>query len=144
MRSLKSLPVVLALAQKALAHYKWPALIVDGAITPDFKYVRENTNNINPLLDLNSVDLRCNEGGLASGPKTSTATVKAGSKVTQSKTTECRASINSITGWLHTEQQHWTHWSHAGIHGQGTRGSSCLGWVRQRLVQDQRMGPYVL
>ncbi|KAJ0415387.1 glycosyl hydrolase family 61-domain-containing protein, partial [Aspergillus carlsbadensis] len=65
----------------ALSHYKFPALILNGAATPDFKYVRENTNNINPLLDLDSIDLRCNEGGLASGPQTETATVQAGDTV---------------------------------------------------------------
>jgi hypothetical protein len=68
-------------SQSAVAHYKFPALIVDGTPTPDFKYVRFNTNNINPILDLNSIDLRCNEGGLASGPQTETAVVQAGSTV---------------------------------------------------------------
>jgi hypothetical protein len=65
----------------ALAHYKFPALIINDQVTPDYKYVRENTNNINPLMDINSIDLRCNEGGLASGSRTQTATVTAGSKV---------------------------------------------------------------
>ena len=65
----------------ALAHYKWPALIINGAVTGDYQYVRSNTNNINPLLDLNSLDLRCNEGGLASGGATQTADVTAGAKV---------------------------------------------------------------
>jgi hypothetical protein len=71
----------LLFAGPAVAHYKFPALILNGAATPDFKYVRFNTNNINPLLDLNSIDLRCNEGGLASGPQTETATVQAGDTV---------------------------------------------------------------
>lgn len=83
MKSLRSHPVILALAQKAFAHYKWPALILNGAATPDFKYMRENTNNFSLVLDLNSDDVRCNEGGLAAGSKTSTATVQAGSKVIQ-------------------------------------------------------------
>jgi hypothetical protein len=65
----------------ALAHYKFPALIINDQATPDYKYVRENTNNINPLMDINSIDLRCNEGGLASGSRTQTATVTAGSKL---------------------------------------------------------------
>ncbi|KAF4151058.1 hypothetical protein CNMCM6936_004648 [Aspergillus lentulus] len=68
-------------SQSAVAHYKFPSLIVNGTPTPEFKYVRFNTNNINPLLDLNSIDLRCNEGGLASGPQTETAVVQAGSTV---------------------------------------------------------------
>jgi hypothetical protein len=73
----------LLFAGSAVAHYKFPALILDGQATPDFKYVRFNTNNINPLLDLNSIDLRCNEGGLASGTQTETATVQAGDTVSQ-------------------------------------------------------------
>ncbi|KAF9765514.1 hypothetical protein IL306_002184 [Fusarium sp. DS 682] len=65
----------------ALAHYKWPALIIDDQVTADYQYVRENTNNINPLMDVTSVDLRCNQGGLDSGSRTKTATVAAGSKI---------------------------------------------------------------
>jgi hypothetical protein len=68
-------------SQSAVAHYKFPSLIVDGTPTPEFKYVRFNTNNINPILNLNSIDLRCNEGGLASGTQTETAVVQAGSTV---------------------------------------------------------------
>lgn len=71
----------LIFGQCVLAHYKWPALILDGVATPDYEYVRVNTNNINPIMDLNSTDMRCNQGGLDSGPQTSTATVKAGDTV---------------------------------------------------------------
>jgi hypothetical protein len=69
------------LSGSALAHYKWPALIINGTVTGDYQYVRQNTNNINPLMDINSIDLRCNEGGLASGGATQTADVNAGAKV---------------------------------------------------------------
>ncbi|OAQ78564.1 family 61 glycoside hydrolase [Purpureocillium lilacinum] len=72
---------LLSVAPTVYAHYKWPAMIIKGQVTGDYQYVRENTNNINPLLDLNSLDLRCNEGGLASASKTGTVTVSAGSKV---------------------------------------------------------------
>jgi hypothetical protein len=72
---------LLSILPPVLGHYKWPALIVNGQVTGDWQYVRENTNNINPLMDLSSTDLRCNEGGLASGPRTKTVTVAAGSKV---------------------------------------------------------------
>lgn len=72
---------LLSVVTPALAHYKWPALIVNGQVTGDWQYVRENTNNINPLFDLSSTDLRCNEGGLASGSRTATVPVAAGSKV---------------------------------------------------------------
>jgi hypothetical protein len=74
---------LLSIAPTVFAHYKWPALIINGQVTGDWQYVRENTNNINPLMDLSSTDLRCNEGGLASGPRTDTAPVAAGSKVGQ-------------------------------------------------------------
>jgi hypothetical protein len=67
--------------QSVLAHYKWPALILDDVATPDYEYVRLNTNNINPIMDINSTDMRCNQGGLDSGPQTSTATIVAGDTV---------------------------------------------------------------
>jgi hypothetical protein len=72
---------LLSICPSVLAHYKWPAIVVDGQVTGDWEYVRENTNNINPVLDLASKDLRCNEGGLSSGPKTKTIAVSAGSQV---------------------------------------------------------------
>ena len=69
------------LSGSAFAHYKWPALIIDGAVTPEYQYVRSNTNNINPVMDISSLAMRCNEGGLDSGSATQTANVNAGSKV---------------------------------------------------------------
>lgn len=76
-----SISNVLLFAQFVLGHYKWPALIRDGVATPDYEYVRVNTNNINPIMDITSTDMRCNQGGLDSGSQTSTATVKAGDTV---------------------------------------------------------------
>ncbi|KAJ0415058.1 glycoside hydrolase [Aspergillus carlsbadensis] len=75
-----SVACALLFAGPAMAHYKFPSLILNGQSTGDFKFVRENTNNINPLLDLNSIDMRCNEGA-ASGASTETATVRAGDTV---------------------------------------------------------------
>ncbi|KAJ6440566.1 family 61 glycoside hydrolase [Purpureocillium lavendulum] len=72
---------LLSVLPTVYGHYKWPAMIVNGKVTGDYQYVRENTNNINPLLDLKSTDLRCNEGGLQSASKTGTVSVSAGSKV---------------------------------------------------------------
>jgi len=43
--------------------------------------VRRNTNYNSPVENVNSNDIRCNAGGLASGSSTSTATVQAGSTV---------------------------------------------------------------
>jgi hypothetical protein len=74
---------VLVGIQSAWAHYKWPAMIVDGAVTPDYKYVRVNTNNINPIMDLNSTETRCDQGGLDAGPQASTVTVQVGSTVSE-------------------------------------------------------------
>ncbi|KAK6530272.1 hypothetical protein TWF694_003634 [Orbilia ellipsospora] len=45
------------------AHYKWPALIYNNAVTPDYTYVRPNTNNIDPIMDVTSISMRCNAGG---------------------------------------------------------------------------------
>jgi hypothetical protein len=130
-------------SQSAVAHYKFPSLIVDGTPTPEFKYVRFNTNNINPLLDLTSIDLRCNEGGLASGPQTETAVVQAGSKVPRIYTTPFYhpyASANYPIGRIHSQQRHRSHRSLAGIYGQSTRGPLKLRCCRRGLVQDPRMG----
>jgi hypothetical protein len=99
------LTTVALFSQSAVAHYRFPSLIVDGTPTPEFKYVRFNTNNINPLLDLNSIDLRCNEGGLASGPQTETATVQAGSTVPYKPPPSeyPHASANCPAGRFHSE-----------------------------------------
>jgi len=63
------------------AHYRFTSLIVNGQKTADYLYVRQNTNYNSPVTDVTSTDIRCNVGGLASGPSTSTATVAAGSTV---------------------------------------------------------------
>jgi len=65
----------------ASAHYRFTSLIVDGTTTPAYKYVRQNTNYNSPVTDVTSNDIRCNVGGLASGPATSIASVTAGQKV---------------------------------------------------------------
>ena len=65
----------------AFAHYRFHQLIVNGTVTPEYYYVRQNTNYNSPVTDVTSTDLRCNAGGLASGPATNVATVVAGSTV---------------------------------------------------------------
>jgi len=79
--SFAALAAVAALSQSALAHYRWTSLIVNGVTTNTYQYVRQNTNYNSPVTDLSSDDLRCNVGGLASGPATSIATVAAGATV---------------------------------------------------------------
>lgn len=58
------------------------ALIADGVTTPNYKYVRKNTNYNSPVTNATSIDFRCNVGGLESAASTSTYTVAAGSTVT--------------------------------------------------------------
>ncbi len=55
-------------------------MIVNGSTTPDFAYVRRNTN-LNDFVSMTSLDFRCNVGGQASAKSTRVATVEAGSKV---------------------------------------------------------------
>ncbi|KAH8599380.1 cellulose-growth-specific protein [Bisporella sp. PMI_857] len=69
------------LVEFAAAHYRITSLIVNGQKTADYLYVRQNTNYNSPVTAVTSDDIRCNTGGLASGPSTSTAAVTAGSTI---------------------------------------------------------------
>ncbi|KFY18012.1 hypothetical protein V491_04885 [Pseudogymnoascus sp. VKM F-3775] len=71
----------LAFTNVASAHYRWTSLIVGGAVTDPYQYVRQNTNANSPITDVTSNDIRCNAGGLDSGASTSTASVTAGATV---------------------------------------------------------------
>ncbi|KAJ7152036.1 glycosyl hydrolase family 61-domain-containing protein [Mycena filopes] len=81
MKSLSVLVAVVALASKASAHYTWPQLIVGGVNTSTWQYVRQTNNwqDLNPVMDVTSTDIRCYTS-LESGTA-STATVTAGSTV---------------------------------------------------------------
>jgi hypothetical protein len=81
MKLLSLLTLAASLPTLTLAHYRWTSLILSGAATPDYQYVRRNTNYNSPVLDVTSPDIRCNAGGLSSGPSTLTAAVVAGSTV---------------------------------------------------------------
>ncbi|KIJ64664.1 lytic polysaccharide monooxygenase [Hydnomerulius pinastri MD-312] len=70
-----------ALVPAVTAHYRWTSLIANGGTTAEYEYVRVNTNDNSPVTDVTSTDLRCNVGGLDSGPETSTDPVTAGSTV---------------------------------------------------------------
>lgn len=63
------------------AHYRWTSLIVNGATTSPYQYVRQNSNYNSPVTSVNSNDIRCNAGGLSTGGSTSTASVNAGATV---------------------------------------------------------------
>lgn len=60
---------------------RWTSLVVDGAATDPYEYVRQNTNANSPVTSVTSNDIRCNAGGLDSGASTSTASVTAGATV---------------------------------------------------------------
>lgn len=115
-----SLLQLTSLCGTALAHYKWPALIINGAVTGDHQCVRSNTNNINPLLDINSLDLRCNEGGLASGGATQTADVNAGARVGHPFITKIQ-SLSRFPARIHIEQRDLPRRPGHGVHGQSPR-----------------------
>jgi len=68
-----------ALLEGAAAHYRFTSLIVNGAVTGEYQYVRQNTNHNSPV-GTGSNDLRCNTGG-ASGANTQTASVSAGATI---------------------------------------------------------------
>ncbi|KFY19539.1 hypothetical protein V493_07915 [Pseudogymnoascus sp. VKM F-4281 (FW-2241)] len=65
----------------ANAHYTFPKLIAGGVTTADWQYVRMTANHFDrlPVMDVNSVDIRCNLD--PSLPATQTMPVAAGSQV---------------------------------------------------------------
>ncbi|KAG8809007.1 hypothetical protein FRB91_006665 [Serendipita sp. 411] len=81
---MKSLFTAFALLLLAIphvaAHYRFTTLIVNGAATTPWQYVRQSNNSNSPITDVSSTNLRCNSGG-ASGGSTQTATVAAGATV---------------------------------------------------------------
>ncbi|KAJ7624312.1 glycosyl hydrolase family 61-domain-containing protein [Mycena polygramma] len=81
MKSFSVLLAVASLAAKVSAHYVWPQLIVGGANTSEWQYVRQTNNyqDLNPMTDVTSSDVRCYDS-LQSGTA-STTTVAAGSTV---------------------------------------------------------------
>ncbi|KAJ6517469.1 glycosyl hydrolase family 61-domain-containing protein [Mycena vitilis] len=81
MKPFSVLLAVASLAAKVSAHYVWPQLIVGGANTSEWQYVRQTNNyqDLNPMTDVTSSDVRCYDS-LQSGTA-STTTVAAGSTV---------------------------------------------------------------
>lgn len=79
--ALATVSSLLALANTALAHYRFTHLVANGAKTSDYQYVRLNTNYNSPVTDVNSNDIRCNTGTQPNAARTSTFTVAAGSTV---------------------------------------------------------------
>ncbi|KAJ7131543.1 glycosyl hydrolase family 61-domain-containing protein [Mycena crocata] len=81
MKSLSTLVAVASLVANASAHYVWPQLIVGGSNTSSWQYVRQTNNwqDLNPLTDVTSTDVRCYSS--AQSGTSSTTTVSAGSTV---------------------------------------------------------------
>lgn len=80
---------LLTLVQESYSHYTFPSLIVNGTVTPQWKYVRNigydpayglDAGQSWPLYDVYSSDMICNREASA-GTKTATATVIAGDEV---------------------------------------------------------------
>jgi hypothetical protein len=70
----------LAVAQSTEAHYRWSKVIVNGQLSGDFDYIRENSNGIMPTKQFKqaSDDFRCNSGSFNNAGKTKVAKLKAG------------------------------------------------------------------
>ncbi|KAJ7101355.1 glycosyl hydrolase family 61-domain-containing protein [Mycena belliarum] len=81
MKSLSAFAAVAALVVGVSAHYTLPNFIVDGANTSTWQYVRQTNNwqDLNPLTDVTSTDVRCYDS-LEPGTA-STVSVAAGSTV---------------------------------------------------------------
>ncbi|KAG8810038.1 hypothetical protein FRC19_004828 [Serendipita sp. 401] len=73
------LSFALALIPNVAAHYRFNSLIIGGQSSPEYTYIRKNSNFNSPVTDVTSNDLRCNVG--ATGAGTETATVAAGDTV---------------------------------------------------------------
>ncbi|KAK1579255.1 family 61 glycosyl hydrolase [Colletotrichum navitas] len=72
-----------AIVPQAMAHYVFPALIVNGEETARYEYVREAKNSNSPVTDVTSDGLVCNIGGNDASvlAKTKTKAVKAGDEL---------------------------------------------------------------
>ncbi|KAK1231341.1 hypothetical protein PQX77_005541 [Marasmius sp. AFHP31] len=73
--------VALVLSSQVDAHYTFPSLKVNGALTPAWANVRRtnNYNSRNPVTDVNSADFRCYDS--ETGATASTIKVAAGSQL---------------------------------------------------------------
>lgn len=72
---------VLTLTGVTYAHYNFPSLIYEGAVTTGWQYVRQWTGyyTYDPVVDVTIVDIRCNVNGSTAGAGVDTLSVAAGS-----------------------------------------------------------------
>ncbi|KIY68911.1 lytic polysaccharide monooxygenase [Cylindrobasidium torrendii FP15055 ss-10] len=76
------LPLWLFLVGCVSAHYRFTSLISpDGTVTDAYEYVRKNTNDNSPVVDVTSDDMRCNTGATNDGADAKTLDVKTGDTV---------------------------------------------------------------
>ncbi|KAL2752035.1 glycoside hydrolase family 61 protein [Sodiomyces alcalophilus JCM 7366] len=71
-------------ASTASAHYVYSILVIDGQQTPDWQYIRQNSNNIQPHKEFlvgPSDDFRCNAGSQGSAPHTDVAVIGPGTRL---------------------------------------------------------------
>ncbi|KAK0732419.1 glycosyl hydrolase family 61-domain-containing protein [Apiosordaria backusii] len=73
----------LAATQGVEAHYRYSKLIVNGKVTNDWEYIRENSNFINPTKQFltPSDDFRCNSGTFANAGRTKVHQVNPGDSI---------------------------------------------------------------
>ncbi|KAK4166997.1 glycosyl hydrolase family 61-domain-containing protein [Cladorrhinum sp. PSN259] len=73
----------LSAAQTASAHYRFSKLVVNGQLSNDWEYIRENSNGIMPTKQFlkPSDDFRCNSGTFANAGKTKVRKVNPGDKI---------------------------------------------------------------
>ncbi|KAL9616255.1 MAG: hypothetical protein Q9160_008861 [Pyrenula sp. 1 TL-2023] len=71
-----------ALYGSAMAHFNFEALIVNGAATQPYEYVRRVTNSNSPVTSVDDPNIRCNVGGTnGTWSNTKTQAVNAGDKI---------------------------------------------------------------
>lgn len=73
----------LAAVQTVEAHYRFSKLVVNGKLTNDWEYIRENSNGIMPTKQFlqASDDFRCNSGSFNNAGKTKVYKVNPGDKI---------------------------------------------------------------
>ena len=75
--------LALAASQTADAHYRFSKLQINGKLSNDWEYMRENSNGIMPTKQFlkPSDDFRCNSGSMANAGKTKVAKVMPGDNI---------------------------------------------------------------
>ncbi|KAM9877314.1 hypothetical protein VD0002_g9086 [Verticillium dahliae] len=80
---LSALLAIAATVPTAFAHYNFESLIVNGAPSEAYEFVRRTTNSNSPIEDVTSPNMICNQGGIDAAimAATNTKTVQAGDQL---------------------------------------------------------------